>query len=78
MDELPDQPAPEDANGELYEAIQGLREEYRLPIVLHYMEGYRLREIADILELPMGTVKTRLMRARKRLREQLEEGEDRV
>ena len=75
LEEVPERAAPEGANAELYDAIEALSEEYRLPIVLHYMEGYKLREIADILELPMGTVKTRLLRGKKRLREQLEEGD---
>ena len=40
------------------------------------MEGYRLREVAEILEIPEGTVKTRLKRAKRELRIQLEERED--
>ena len=76
LDALAEQPAPEGADRELRAAIQKLERELRIVVVLHYMEGYKLREIADILELPLGTVKTRIMRAKKELREQLEEGED--
>ena len=76
LEELAEQPAPEGTNRELYEAIQKLDRELRIAVVLHYMEGYKQREIAEILDIPIGTVKTRLLRAKKQLREQLEERED--
>ena len=76
LEELAEQPAPEGADRELHEAIQKLERELRLTVVLHYMEGYKVREIAEILELPPGTIKTRLARAKRQLRERLEEGED--
>lgn len=52
-------------------AIGGLREEYRTVIVLRHVEGYAYDEIADIMDLPLGTVKTYLHRARGELRESL-------
>jgi len=52
-------------------AIGGLREEYRTVIVLRHVEGYAYEEIADIMELPLGTVKTYLHRARGELRKSL-------
>jgi RNA polymerase sigma-70 factor (ECF subfamily) len=52
-------------------AIGGLREEYRTVIVLRHVEGYAYDEIADIMELPLGTVKTYLHRARGELRKSL-------
>ena len=76
LEEIAEQPAPEGTDRDLHEAIQKLDRELRIAVVLHYMEGYKLREIAEILELPIGTVKTRLLRAKRQLREQLEEGED--
>lgn len=63
--------APERDSG-LYEAVMGLDEKYRLPVVLHYIEGFKTAEIAAMLRLPEGTVKTRLRRAREILREELE------
>ena len=66
-----DEAAPE-GGGELYEAVMGLDEKYRLPVVLHYIEGFKTAEIAAMLRLPEGTVKTRLRRAREILREELE------
>ncbi len=61
----------EDYSG-LYEAILSLSEDYRAAVVMHYIEGYRIREIAEILEIPESTVKTRLGRARQRLKKLLE------
>ena len=52
-------------------AIADLREEYRTVIVLRHVEGYAYDEIADIMELPLGTVKTYLHRARGELRKSL-------
>ncbi len=67
--------APENSDSELHDAIARLDDKLRLPIVLHYMEGYSVEEIAQMLSQPTGTVKTRLMRARKQLRESLSEAE---
>lgn len=63
--------APERDSG-LYEAVMGLDLKYRVPFVLYYIEGFRTREIASMLKLPEGTVKTRLRRAREILRTELE------
>jgi RNA polymerase sigma-70 factor (ECF subfamily) len=45
--------------------------------VLHYLEGLSLKEIADILEVPEGTVKSRLHYGREALRERLAEWQPR-
>ena len=63
--------APERDSG-LYEAVMGLDVKYRVPFVLYYIEGFRTREIASMLKLPEGTVKTRLRWAREILRKELE------
>lgn len=60
---------------ELYEALSGLPEGLRLVLVLHYLEGYKVKEIAEILHIPQGTVKSRLERARRQLRTKLENEE---
>ncbi len=57
--------------GQIEHAIGELREEYRTVIVLRHVEGYAYDEIAEIMELPLGTVKTYLHRARAELRESL-------
>jgi RNA polymerase sigma-70 factor, ECF subfamily len=55
----------------IQEAISKLPEKYRSVIVLKYIEELQLREISDILDLPLGTVKTRIHRGREALRKQL-------
>lgn len=63
---------------ELYEALSRLPEEMRLTITLYYLEGYHVKEIAAILETTESTVKNRLLRARNRLKRDLEEMEANV
>ena len=62
-------PAPE-ADG-LLAAVMALPERYKAAVYLHYYEGYAVREIAEMLRLPPNTIKTRLFRARKALKEAL-------
>lgn len=69
--EISEQIAPDGANPALHDAILALPEDLRLPIILHYMDGYPLEMIADMQGIPLGTVKTRLMRARHKLKELL-------
>lgn len=62
-----------DDYSELYQAIMELKEKVRLPIVLHYIEGYSVEEIKDILKIPSGTVKSRLYKGRNQLKLILED-----
>lgn len=52
-------------------AIGELREEYRTVILLRHVEGYAYDEIAGIMDVPLGTVKTYLHRARAELKQRL-------
>jgi len=52
---------------ELYKAIGRLKEKQRIPIVLKYLQGFTDEEIADILDLNVNTVKSRLFKARGQL-----------
>ena len=52
-------------------ALSKLSEEHRLVVLLHDTEGYKLQEIHEITGDPVGTIKSRLHRARARLRELL-------
>lgn len=56
---------------ELYLAVQELSENYRIPFVLHYVEGYSVKETGSILRLTESAVKVRLHRARKLMKERL-------
>lgn len=56
---------------ELYLSIQKLSERYRIPFVLHYVEGYSVKEIGGLLRLTESTVKVRLHRARNLMKEKL-------
>ena len=50
------------------EALLELEEKLRMPLVLHYMEGYSVADVAAVLRIPQGTVKTRLRRGREALK----------
>lgn len=54
-------------------AVNGLADKYRIPVLLYYMEEKSIREIADDLHIPEGTVKRRLWSARGILKKGLEE-----
>jgi len=55
----------------LWRAIDGLSEKLRVVIVLAAIEGYDIGEVATLLELPEGTVKSRLFLARQQLKDAL-------
>jgi RNA polymerase sigma-70 factor, ECF subfamily len=46
-----------------------LPEHYRMLVAAHYLEGVQYDALAEALDLPIGTVKTHLYRAKRRLRE---------
>ena len=60
--------APEGADGAVMAAVQSLPDKYRVPIYLHYYEGYKTREIAEMLGERPATINTRLDRGRDRLK----------
>src|SRR2546428_619268 len=61
----------EAARASLRHAIDGLPREFREVIVLRELEGLSYQEISDVAGVPVGTVMSRLARARKRLQEAL-------
>lgn len=65
-----------DARRRLEGHLRELAPKYTLPIILFYMEGMKYQEIAEILELPIGTVKSHLFRGLRKLRERIQGGED--
>ena len=58
---------------ELFDAVMSLDRRYRVPVLLYYYEGYRQKEIAGLLDVPEETVRTRLARAREKLKHILSE-----
>ncbi len=75
LPEVEEDPA-EEAHGDLRlaavrQAVAELPEVYRAPVVLRYWHGLPLEEIGQVLGLPVGTVKTRLHRARALIRTKL-------
>jgi len=50
-------------------ALNQLSEEHRVTVLLHDTEGYKLTEIQELMGVPVGTIKSRLHRARAKLRE---------
>jgi len=80
-DEMPETadpgPGPEaqaialDQARRLHDAIEALPEKYRTVITLYHLQGKQYDEIAEVLGMPMGTVKTHLFRAKEHLRKLL-------
>lgn len=64
--------APYTSNYGLFESVMELEEKLRLPIILHYLEGYTTREVAKILRTPESTVKSRLAKARVMLSQMID------
>lgn len=62
---------PEHQN--LYAEVMALPVKYRLPLYLYYYEGYTVAEVGELLGLRPSTVRTRLARAREKLKAQLRE-----
>ena len=60
---------------DLFDAILRLDKVKRLTVVLYYVDGYSIKEIAEILDTPAATIGTRLARARKELARYLKEEE---
>lgn len=58
-------------DGDIVEALEELPEQYRAAVMLADVEGFAYKEIAEILDIPIGTVMSRLHRGRKKLQEQL-------
>lgn len=63
----------ESSDHDLFVAVMKLDSKYRVPLMLHYYDGYKTAEIAELLGIPENTVSTRLRRAKSKLRDYLED-----
>ncbi len=70
------QQQPEGIRGHLKKSIEQLSEEQQLVLTLFYTQEYSLKEISTILQVPLATVKTRLFRAREKLKKLLKDNKD--
>lgn len=74
LDDAPalwEQMADEELRAELHAAMERLPARYRAALTLRYVEGFSYAEIAQILNLPLNTVRTHLRRAKQQLRTML-------
>lgn len=72
--DLPERPSddkPDVDKARLQQALSDLDEGFRTPIILYYFEDFSYRDIAEQMELPIGTVMSRLARAKAYLRSRL-------
>lgn len=70
---LPNEALAEDQRiAQIQDAFQRLSEDHRVLMTLHDVEGYRLVELEEMLDVPVGTLKSRIHRARARMRQLLE------
>ena len=73
VDALDDIPAVLDlfTDDEVKSAVEHLPESFRLPVLLADVEGFAYKEIAEMLDVPIGTVMSRLHRGRKAMQKEL-------
>ena len=64
-------PLPQIDPEQLQRALDELSEVFRTPIILYYFEDFSYRDIAEQMDLPIGTVMSRLARAKAHLRARL-------
>ena len=72
MDEIPESTVSNAPDPDLTLALQALPEKLRLPLVLCYSEGMSYEEAADVLRIPITTLRGRLRRGKKELRKELD------
>ena len=71
----PDEIEMRTEKADLMEAVNRLSPSFKEVLLLHYYQGFGISEIAQMLDLPEGTISSRLSRARKKLEQILKEGE---
>lgn len=74
----PEQPLSIEEKTDLYDAIDLLPPTYKTVVILQYFQGMKIKDIAEIMCIPQGSVKAYLHRAKELLRRQLDDDEDTV
>lgn len=70
--DAPEEPTSDVDPGQLQAALNELPEAFRTPVILFYFEDFSYRDIAEQMDLPIGTVMSRLARAKAQLRAKLQ------
>ena len=76
LEDLPEMVQPDDEAAELWAAVSRLPEKARTAVHLYYAEGYSAEEISRLMHVPAATVRTRLHRARRQLKDLLRGNDD--
>ncbi|MHA6481532.1 RNA polymerase sigma factor [Paenibacillus sp. strain BS8-2] len=71
LERLGVEPEKPDTSLDLYDALQTLPDMYRIPLILKYVHHYSEQELADMLELNVNTLKSRLHKGREKMRDRL-------
>ena len=69
----PEQPVSIEEKADLYDAIDLLPPAWKTVVILQYFQGMKIKDIAQVMNIPVGSVKAYLFRAKEALRNQLEE-----
>lgn len=73
LESVPEQTGDFNGSAEVRDAVLRLPEKQRIAVILHYMEGYKISETAQMLRVPAETVRSRLKKARSVLKTLLDE-----
>ena len=75
VESLSDDKEKESDDSNILKFVLLLKDSYKTVILLHYYDNYSIKEIANILKISESNVKTRLSRAREKLKEMIKKGE---
>ena len=76
VEEMPEWPAPQAEETGVMEALQRIKEPWRIVLIMHELEGFTYAEIASVTRVPENTVKYRAVQARRALRREIERQEN--
>lgn len=75
IDEIPELPALQEEETGVMEALQSIKEPWRIVLIMHELEGFTYSEIAAVTRVPESTVKYRAVQAKRALRNEIEKQE---